>query len=125
MNNGLMSKALFEKRCKQLKQIKGTDKCRTFKLDVDQKRFIEKELGLKVEPYLYSVRTRTFMNVSELPQELLILHYSKKHRNYTKVMKLTEEEKKLFKKYGVKFEILTYKITDPKGKSQLKHNANN
>jgi hypothetical protein len=76
------------------------------------------ELGFKVEPYLYSVRTRTFGNVSNLPKDLRILTQLKKKKVYTKTMQLTEEQKKLFKRYGVKFELLTYKVSDPVAESQ-------
>lgn len=101
----------FNKFKRELEKIRGTKRYKTYRLGQEQIKIVEK-MGFVVEPYLYLVRTRTFSNVKERHIELRKLHYLKKNEIHTKIMQLTDEQKLLFKKNGVKFEEFKQKVSD-------------
>ena len=75
------------------------------------KRIEIEELGYRVEPYLYSIKTRTFYNVSKLNNTLLKdLHYMKKRGKDYEVRPLKRGNKEVLDEYGIKYKPVTYKI---------------
>ncbi len=80
-----------------------------WKLTPEQKSFVE-ELGCKVEPYLYEIRTRTFFNIGNLEPILKEIHYCSKHKKITIVRRLKQTEKRLLESYGIKHRPIKYKL---------------
>ena len=97
---------------KQLKENKERRvKVLEWKLTKEQKEYIEKVLHLKVEPYLYKIRTRTFKNISELNYNILKdIHYTKKRGKNFDVRKLSPKEKEILDEYNIYYNPIKYKI---------------
>lgn len=80
-----------------------------WRLNFEQKAEIEQRW--KMEPVLYTVRTRRFQNVSKLPGNILKdIHYACKRGKGTIVIKLSNEEKELLESFNIKYWPLKYKI---------------
>ena len=97
---------------KQLKEKKKNRiKVLEWKLSKEQKEYIENVLHLRVEPYLYGIRTRTFKNISKLNYNILKdIHYSKKRGKNFEVRKLSIKEKEVLDEYGIYYNPVKYKI---------------
>lgn len=97
---------------KQLKEKKKNRiKVLEWKLSKEQKEYIENVLHLRVEPYLYGIRTRTFKNISKLNYNILKdIHYSKKRGKNFEVRKLSTKEKEVLDEYGIYYNPVKYKI---------------
>ena len=81
-----------------------------WKLNKTQKQDIE-ELGYRVEPFIYLIETRTFYDVKKITSTFLKnLHYAKKRKKRYLVRQLKQREIDLLKEYGIKYEVLKYKI---------------
>jgi len=64
-----------------------------------------------VEPYLYSIKTRTFPNIRQINSKLLKeLHYMCKRGKQYEVRPLTSNEMELLDARGIKYRIKKYKI---------------
>lgn len=80
-----------------------------WKLTEEQADFL-RELGYRVEPYLYWIDTRTWNDVNHKPGVLKELHYLRKKGIRKKVRTLNRSEKKLLDEYAVRFGVLKYRI---------------
>lgn len=77
----------------------------------DKKKGEVEELGYRVEPYLYAIRTRTFKNIRNLNSTLLKdLHHMKKNGKDLEVRMLKHGDKEVLDKYGIKYYPIKYKI---------------
>ena len=82
-----------------------------WKLSKEQKEYIENVLHLRVEPYLYGIRTKTFKNISQLNHNILKdLHYMKKRGKDVEIRPLKIKDKKILDEYGVRYYAVKYKI---------------
>lgn len=98
-----LKKQLIQKR-------KGGCKILKWKLSKEQVEEIEK-WGYRVDPYLYSIKTRTFFNVSKLNNTLLKdLHYMKKRGKDYEVRPLKREDREILEEYGIVFRPVKYII---------------
>lgn len=80
-----------------------------WRLNFEQRAEIEQ--WWDVEPFLYTIRTRRFQNVSKLPSAILKdIHYACKRGKATIARKLSEEDKKLLERFDIKYWPLKYKI---------------
>lgn len=69
------------------------------------------ELGYIVEPYLFSIKTRTFQNIKNIQSTLLKdLHYMKKRGKEYEVRTLKYGEKEILEEYGIRYRPVKYKI---------------
>ena len=99
-----LKKKLKEKKKNRIKVLE-------WKLSKEQKEYIENVLHLRVEPYLYGIRTRTFKNISKLNYNILKdIHYSKKRGKNFEVRKLSTKEKEVLDEYGIYYNPVKYKI---------------
>lgn len=99
-----LKKKLKEKKKNRIKVLE-------WKLSKEQKEYIENILHLRVEPYLYGIRTRTFKNISKLNYNILKdIHYSKKRGKNFEVRKLSTKEKEVLDEYGIYYNPVKYKI---------------
>lgn len=91
------------------KREQGT-KILIWNLSPNKRQDIE-ALGYRVEPYLYSIKTRTFYNVRNLKSTLLKdLHFMKKSGKDYAVRQLKRGEKAILDEYGIKYNPVKYKI---------------
>lgn len=98
-----LKKQLSQKRKEGYKILK-------WKLSKEQVEIIE-NWGYRVEVYLYSIRTRTFFNVSKINNTLLKdLHYMKKRGKDYEVRPLKREDKEILEENGVVFKPVKYII---------------
>jgi len=81
-----------------------------WKLNLQQKKFIEETLEFSVEPYLYSVKTRTFHNISEMDAILKEIHYKNKKGTRECVFQLNSKQRKLLDEFEVKYAPYKYII---------------
>lgn len=97
---------------KQLREKqKNRIKILIWKLTKEQKEYIENVLHLRVEVYLYGIRTRTFKNIERLNYSVLKdLHYMKKRGKNIEVRKLSSEEKRILDEYEIRYYPIKYKI---------------
>lgn len=99
-----LKKELKEKKERRVKVLE-------WKLTKEQKEYIENVLHLRVEPYLYGIRTKTFKNISKLNCSILKdIHYSKKRGKNFEVRKLSAKEKEILDEYGICYNPIKYKI---------------
>lgn len=95
-------------KLKELKQHRV--KSVVWRLTRQQKVFIQ-QLGYEVIPYLYEVKTKTFMNLSSIKNsKLKEIHYSCKKGKKAIVLKLNKEDMKILEEYAVKFRPIKFKI---------------
>lgn len=81
-----------------------------WKLNLVQKQDVE-DLGFEVEPFIYSIETRTFFDIKKIHSTLLKdIHYAKKRKKLYLARPLKRREIDLLKEYGVKCHPLKYKI---------------
>lgn len=98
-----LKKQLAEKRNQGVKVI-------IWRLTPAKKQEIE-ELGYLVEPYLFSIKTRTFHNIKNVSSTLLKdLHYMKKRGKEYEVRTLKRGDKETLEEYGIKYRPVKYKI---------------
>ena len=69
--NSKLKHQLLERKRRGYKEL-------IWKLNPEQRRFIEQTLGFNVEPYLFNVKTRTFSRIRELDPLLKEIHYKNK-----------------------------------------------
>lgn len=82
----------------------------TWKLTKTQKEYIE-DLGYKVTPYLYEVRTKTLKNLHNVKNHTLKeIHYSSKKGKKTIVLKLKQDDMEVLDEYHIKFYPVKFKI---------------
>ncbi len=99
-----LKKQLREKKKNRVKVLE-------WKLTEEQKEYIENVLHLKVEPYLYRIRTRTFKNISKLNYSILKdIHYMKKRGKDFEVRRLSKKDKEILDEYGISYDPVRYKI---------------
>lgn len=92
-----------------IKRNKGV-KVLVWKLSKERKEEIE-NMGYRVEPYLYSIRTRMFGNIRNIKSTLLKdLHYMKKRGKDYEVRFLKKDDKKILDEMGIKYYPVKYKI---------------
>ena len=72
-----------------------------WRLNSEQKLFIEEDLGLETAPELYLIRTRKFFELKGKGHLLKDIHFSYKRGKRTIVRELKQEDKKLLDEYGV------------------------
>lgn len=82
----------------------------TWKLTKKQKEYIE-NLGYKVIPYLYVVRTKTLKNLYSVNNNMLKeIHYSSKQGKKTIVLMLKKDDMEVLDEYHIKFYPVKFKI---------------
>lgn len=81
-----------------------------WRLTKEEREYIE-NLGYRVEPYLYEIRTRTFTDLFEINNSLVRdIHYSCKKRKKTVVLRLNRKEKKVLDEYHIKYRPVKFQI---------------
>ena len=97
---------------KQLKRKQRNQvKFLIWKLSKEQIEYIEQVFGLKVEPYLYEIRTQSFKNIRCLNSSILKdIHYRNKRDKKTEVRRLNQKEKHILDDYGIRYRPYKYKI---------------
>lgn len=100
-----------EKLRKQLQQKRREGKkVLIWDLSPNKRKQIE-ELGYRVEPYLYEIKTRTFYNVRALKSSLLKdLHYMHKRGKLLEVRTLKRGELETLDSYGIRYRPIRFKI---------------
>lgn len=95
----------------KLKELKNRRvKSVQWRLTKQQNEYIQ-GLGYKVIPYLYEVKTRTFINFSNIKNnKLKEIHYSCKKGKKAIVLKLNEGDIKILEEYGISFRPIKFKI---------------
>lgn len=101
--NSKLKHQLLEKKRNGVKEV-------IWKLNSQQKGFIEETLNFIVEPYLYKIRTRSFYNISDKDSLLKDIHYKNKRGVQECVFKLSSKERKLLDDFEVKYTPYKYKI---------------
>lgn len=96
---------------RQLQQYKNMGKKElVWKLSYEQIQII-KELGYKIEPYLYEITTRPFFGLRNIKSPLIRdIHYKNKQGKRTFIRKLNNNEKQILEDFGVKYRTIKYKI---------------
>ena len=96
---------------KQLREKKNNGvKFLIWELTPEKKEQIE-SFGYYVEPYLYLINTRTFLNIRNINSNLLKdLHYMNKRGKRYKVCRLKKGEKEILDSYGIRYKPTKYKI---------------
>ncbi len=96
---------------KQLEKFKEDGKKELiWELSYSQKRII-KELGYKIEPYLYYITTRTFFRIGNIESNLIKeIHFKSKQNKHIYKRQLNNKQKKVLDKYGVRYRVAKYKI---------------
>lgn len=82
-----------------------------WKLTDEQVEFIIR-LGYEVEPYLYKIETKMFKKAKNLNENILKeIHYKKKcgRKEYFRV--LSNNDRKILDKYGIKYDVIKYQIS--------------
>lgn len=96
-------KVLLDKRRRGEKEV-------IWKLSEIQLKEVEK-LGMRVEPFLYEIRTRRFNNVRILQSSLLKdIHYASRDGKWQIVRHLKKCDIKILEEYGINFYPIKYKI---------------
>ena len=99
----------LKRELKELKERKV--KFVIWRLTTNQKEYIEEELGYKVIPNLYEVRTRPFKNISDLKNyKLKDIHFANKKGKKTIVLSLKDSDMEDFKLNNIKFRPVKFKI---------------
>lgn len=101
--NSKLKYQLLEKKRKGVKEV-------IWKLNSQQKGFIEETLKFIVEPYLYKIRTKSFYNISDKDSLLKDIHYKNKRGVQECVFKLNSKQIELLDEFGVKYKPYKYKI---------------
>lgn len=82
----------------------------TWRLTKEEREYIE-DLGYRVEPYLYEVRTKTFPNLFEIKNSLIrSIHYSCKKRKKNVVLRLNRKDMKVLEEYHINFRPVKFEI---------------
>lgn len=102
-DNSKLKYQLLEKKRKGVKEV-------IWKLNAEQKEFIEEYFKFPIEVYLYEVKTKTFYNVKALDKLLKDIHFCNKRGKTTVVFKLNEKQKQLLDEFRVKYKPYKYKI---------------
>lgn len=102
-DNSKLKYQLLEKKRKGVKEV-------IWKLNAEQKEFIEEYFKFPIEVYLYEVKTKTFYNVKALDKLLKDIHFCNKRGKTTVVFKLNEKQKQLLDEFKVKYKPYKYKI---------------
>jgi len=108
----------MKKDCYELKYLKhdlrqkreAGIKVLEWKLTAEKKEYIE-NLGYRVEPYLYEIKTKKFYNVRNLQSTLLKdLHYKNKRGKKGMVRALKRGDKQILDEYGIRYYPVKYRI---------------
>lgn len=102
-DNSKLKYQLLEKKRNGVKEV-------IWKLSSKQRNFIEESLHFAVEPYLYSIKTRRFHDITNLPPILRYIHYKNKEGKKECVLKLDSEDRKILKEFEVTYVPCKYKI---------------
>ena len=95
-DNSKLKHQLLSKKRNGVKEV-------IWKLNSEQRKFVEETLNFSVEPYLYSVKTRAFYDVGNLDALLKEIHYKNKKGCRESVFKLNAKQKELLEKFGVRY----------------------
>ena len=80
-----------------------------WKLSEEQAEFL-RNLGYRVEDYLYWIETKTWIDVRHKPGVLKELHYLRKKGVKKKIRTLSKKDRKLLEDHSVRFGVLKYRI---------------
>lgn len=81
----------------------------TLKISEQQAEFL-RNLGFKVEEYLYWIETRTWGNANNVRGVLKELHFLRKGGKRSCVRRLNRKEIALLDEYDVRYEVMKYRI---------------
>lgn len=73
-----------------------------WRLTRQQMEYVE-QLGYRIEPFLYCVRTKKFYNLKDLHPLLKSIHYKNKKGKDSVVIRLKSSEMKLLDEYGLSY----------------------
>ena len=102
-DNSRTKHKLLEKRRDGVKEV-------IWKLNPEQRAFIEDSLNMPTEAYLFEVKTRTFYRLKELDHILKIIHSASKEGKRTIVLKLDKSQLSILNDYGISYRPYKYKI---------------
>lgn len=94
----------------KLRTIQETDKKYViWSLNKEQLEYLQRYFD--IEPYLYKVRTRRFVNIYKIKDTILKdIHYANKSGKKEIVRHLNSKDRKIMDKYDIKYKAYKYRI---------------
>ncbi len=108
MNNKLYKMSKLKNQLLDKKRKNKSNPC--WKLNHEQKNYVENTLGFRTTPVIYSITTRSFQNIRQQSSILKDIHYAFKRGVPRMVRKLSMDEKKVLDEHSVKYTPYKYVI---------------
>ena len=98
-----IKKMLLQKKRDGVKEV-------IWRVDSQARKDEIRRLGFPMIPWLYEIKTRPFKQIAGKPTIIKDIHYAYKRGKMHLVRRLTEEDVKFLREYGVTVRELKYKI---------------